>query len=364
MELTPYLKLMVDKDASDLYFTTNARVNIKINGVTSPIGKNVLPADAVREMLPGILNEKQIAEFDAEMELDTAFTVENLGRFRVNVFRQRGDVAMVIRQIKAQIPDIDTLLLPELVKTLVMEKRGLIIIAGATGTGKSTTVASMLDYRNTNKTGHILTIEDPIEFIYEHKKSIVNQREVGIDTKSFDEALRRAMREAPDVIMIGEIRDAETMKQALSYADTGHLCIATLHATNAVQTMERINSFFPVANRDQLYMDMSLNLRAVVAQRLLIDKQGKRIPATEVLLNETQVKSLIREGHMHKLKDVLEKAPPESPLHSFDNDVLRLFNTGIVTMEEALVHADDPDHLKVKVRLGGGSSAPEDIYNV
>ncbi len=365
MELTPYLKLMVEKDASDLYFTTNARVNIKISGVTSPIGKNVLPAGTVREMLPSILSEKQLAEFDEEMELDTAFTVEDLGRFRVNVFRQRGDVAMVIRQIKAKIPDIDTLLLPELAKTLVMEKRGLIIIAGATGTGKSTTVASMLDYRNTNKTGHILTIEDPIEFIYEHKKSIVNQREVGIDTKSFDEALRRAMREAPDVIMIGEIRDADTMKQALSYADTGHLCIATLHATNAVQTMERINSFFPVANRDQLYMDMSLNLRAVVAQRLLIDKQGKRIPATEVLVNEPQVKSLIREGHIHKLKDVLEKAPPESPLHSFDNDVLRLFNAGIVTMEEALIHADDPEHLKVKVRLGGGgSSAPEDIYHV
>lgn len=363
MDITPYLKLMVEKDASDLYFTTNAKVNIKINGVTGSIGKNVLPPGAVKEILPGILSEKQRAEFEAEMELDTAFSIENVGRFRVNVFRQRGEEAMVIRQIRSVIPNIDSLLLPELVKTLVMEQRGLIIIAGATGTGKSTTVAAMLDYRNQNKTGHILTIEDPIEFMYEHKKSIVNQREVGIDTKSFDEALRRAMREAPDVIMIGEIRDANTMKQALSYADTGHLCIATLHATNAVQTMERINSFFPVANRDQLYMDMSLNLRAVIAQRLLIDLQGKRIPATEVLVNEPQVKSLIREGQMHKLKDVLEKAPPESPLHSFDNDILRIFSAGLVTIEEALTHADDPDHLKVKVRLGGGiSSSPEDIY--
>lgn len=365
LEITPYLRLMVEKDASDLYFTTNARVNIKIDGVTSPVGKSVLPSGAVKEILPAILSAKQLAEFEEEMELDTAFTIEGVGRFRVNVFRQRGEEAMVIRQIKAQIPDIDSLLLPEVVKALVMEQRGLIIIAGATGTGKSTTVASMLDYRNQHKTGHILTIEDPIEFIYEHKKSIINQREVGIDTKSFDEALRRAMREAPDVIMIGEIRDASTMKQALSYADTGHLCIATLHATNAVQTMERINSFFPAANREQLYMDMSLNLRAVIAQRLLIDKQGKRIPATEVLLNEPQVKSQIREGQMHKLKDVLEKAPPGSALHSFDNDILRLFSAGLVSMDEAVTHADDPEHLKVKVRLGGGmASESEDIYAV
>jgi twitching motility protein PilU len=272
---------------------------------------------------------------------------------------------MVIRQIKAQIPDIDTLNLPSLVKELVMEHRGLIIIAGATGTGKSTTVASMLDYRNRNKTGHILTIEDPIEFIYEHKKSIVNQREVGLDTKSFYEALRRAMREAPDVIMIGEIRDASTMKQALSYADTGHLCIATLHATNAVQTIERIISFFPQENRDQLLLDMSLNLRAVVAQRLLVDTEQKRIPVTDVLIDEPRVKSLIREGQTHKLKEALEKAPAESQMHSFDNDIMRLMNAGRVSFDEALAHADDPEHLKVKVRLGGGngiSSSPEDIY--
>lgn len=362
MDITPYLKLMVEKDGSDMYFSTNAKVYVKINGVTGSIGKNVMPPGMVREILPSILSEKQLAEFDAEMELDTAFTIEDIGRFRVNVFRQRGDVAMVIRQIKAKIPEIDTLQLPEIIKSLVMEARGLLIIAGATGTGKSTTVASMLDYRNQNRTGHILTIEDPIEFVYEHKKSIVNQREVGIDTKSFEEALRRAMREAPDVIMIGEIRDEQTMKQALAYADTGHLCIATLHATNAVQTMERIISFFPVGNREQLYMDMSLNLRAVVAQRLMIDTQGKRIPATEVLLNEPQVKSLIREGKIHKLKDVLEKAPPESPLHSFDNDVLRLLAANIITMEEALTHADDPEHLKVKVRLGGISSEADNVY--
>ncbi len=365
MDITPYLKLMVERDASDLYITVGARVHIKIDGVTAPVGQNVLPAGAVQAILPGILTEKQLAEFNDEMELDTAFSIEGVGRFRINVFRQRGEEAIVIRQIKAQVPDFDSLNLPGIIKELIMEQRGLLIIAGATGTGKSTTVASMLDYRNQNKTGHILTIEDPIEFLHQHKKSIVSQREVGIDTKSFEEALRRAMREAPDVIMIGEIRDAETMKQALSYADTGHLCIATLHATNATQTMERIISLFPENARDQLLMDMSLNLRAVIAQRLLIDKSKKRVPATEVLLNEPRIKSLIREGVTHKLKEALEKAPPESKIHSFDNDILRLFNAGLVTMDEALIHADEPEHLQVKVRLGGGiTSAPEDIYNI
>ena len=364
MDITPYLKLMVERDASDLYFTCGARINIKIDGVTTPVGKTPLPTGAISEMLPELLSEKQIAEFEEDYELDTAFTLPDIGRFRINVFRQRGEAAMVIRQIKGNIPSITELELPKLLQDLIMEPRGLIIIAGATGTGKSTTVAAMLDYRNQNKTGHILTIEDPIEFVHAHKKSIVNQREVGLDTKSFEEALRRAMREAPDVIMIGEIRDAQTMKQALSYADTGHLCVATLHATNATQTMERIISFFPQANHDQLLMEMSLNLRAVIAQRLLIDKNNKRVPATEVLLNEPHVKVLIREGETQKLKDVLEKAGEGSQLHSFDNDILRLFNAKRVSMEEAIAHADEPDYLKLKVKLGGHgiSSAPEDIY--
>lgn len=366
LHITPYLKLMVEKDASDLFFITNAKVNMKVAGVTTSVTPNVLPPGAVRNMLTEILSEKQLAEFDEEWELDTAVSVEDVGRFRLNVFRQRGEEAIVIRQIKIQIPPIDTLGLPTLLNDLILEPRGLIIVAGATGTGKSTTVATMLDHRNRNRSGHILTIEDPIEFIHAHKNSVVSQREVGLDTKSFDEALRRAMREAPDVIMIGEIRDAETMKQALSYADTGHLCIATLHATNAMQTMERIVSFFDEAHRDKLFMDMSLNLRAVIAQRLLIDKQGKRVPATEILVNEPQVKTVIREGQIHQIKDVLEKAPPESPMHSFDNDMLRLVNAQLITQEEAMAHADEPDHLKLKMRLGGGgvSSDPEDIYAI
>jgi len=356
---------MVERDASDLYITSGARIHVKIEGVTTPVGKQVLPPGTVQQMLPGILTEKQLAEFREELELDTAFSIDNVGRFRINVFRQRGEDAIVIRQIKAEIPEFESLNLPAVIKDLIMEPRGLIIIAGATGTGKSTTVASMLDYRNRNKTGHILTIEDPIEFMHEHKKSIVNQREVGLDTKSFEEALRRALREAPDVIMLGEIRDAETMKQALSYADTGHLCIATLHATNATQTMERIISLFPEHARDQLLMDMSLNLRAVIAQRLLIDKNKKRVPATEILLNEPHIKALIREGSTHELKQAIEKAPPDSQLHSFDNDILRLFNANLVSMEEAVLHADEPDHLKMKIRMGGGVSAnADDIYGI
>jgi len=355
IDITPYLKLMVERDGSDMYFTCGAKVQIKIEGITLSIGNHVLPKGAVNDILPGILNEKQVAEFEEEMELDTAFTLDNVGRFRINVFRQRGEVAIVIRQIKAQIPTVSDLQLPSSIESLIMEPRGLIIIAGATGTGKSTTVASMIDYRNSRRSGHILTIEDPIEFIHDHKKSIVNQREVGLDTKSFKEALRRAMREAPDVIMIGEIRDVETMQQALSYADTGHLCIATLHATNTIQCMERIINMYPENNRDQLLQDLSMNLRAIVCQRLLIDVNKKRVPATEILMNEPQVKKLIHDGTTHKLKEVLEKAPPESPLHSFDNDMLRLFKAKKITMQEALNHADEPDHFKLKVNLGGDS---------
>ena len=356
---------MVEHNASDLYATAGALVHIKIEGVSKPVGKESISADTIRDMLTEMLTERQMSEFEEDMELDTAFSVEDIGRFRINVFRQRGDEAFVIRQIKGEIPDFESLQLPAVIKDLILEPRGLIIVAGATGMGKSTTVASMLDYRNQKRTGHILTIEDPIEFLHEHKKSIVSQREVGIDTKSYKEALRRAMREAPDVIMIGEIRDAETMKQALSYADTGHLCIATLHATNATQTMERIIGLFPEEARDQLLMDISLNLRAVIAQRLLIDVNKKRIPATELLINEPHIKVYMREGATDKLKDTLENAPPESQLRSFDNDILRLHNEKKVSLDEALRHADEPDHLKLKVRIGGSiSSEPGDIYGM
>ena len=366
MDISPFLKLMVEREASDLFFSPGAPVNIKIEGVTAPIGKNILPDGAIRELLPDILNEIQIKEFDEEFELDTAFSIQDIGRFRINLFRQRGGEAMVIRQIKWQVPSLEELHLPKIVADLIMEPRGLIIIAGATGSGKSTTVASMIDYRNSNKTGHILTVEDPIEFIHKHKKSVVNQREIGLDTKSFAEALRRAVREAPDVIMIGEIRDSDTMKQAITYADTGHLCIATLHATNSSQCFERITSFFPDTSRTQLMMELSLNMRAIISQRLIKSLKGGRMPVTEVLLNEPLVKTLIRENEVHKLSDVLEKAREGSNMHSFDNDIIRLFKKNAITREEAIVHADEPDHLKLKINLGGHgiSSDADDIYAI
>jgi twitching motility protein PilU len=366
VDITPFLKLMVKHEASDLFFTADAPVNIKIEGVTSALSKDILPAGAVREILPGLLSDEQIARFEREHELDTAITKPDVGRFRINVYMQRGEEAMVIRQIKWHTKSVEELGLPSILNELVLESRGLIIIAGATGSGKSSTVAAMLDYRNSNMTGHILTIEDPIEFMHKHKKSLISQREVGLDTASFSEALRRAMREAPDVIMIGEIRDEETMRQALAYADTGHLVIATLHATNASQTMERMMSFFPDSSRDQLLMELSLNLRAIVAQRLLRVTNGGRVPATEILLNEPVVKAVIREGETHKLKEILEKAKDGSRMHSFDNEIIRLFKEHLVSFDEAIAHADEPDHMKLKIRLGGHgiSSDVDDIYGV
>jgi twitching motility protein PilU len=366
VDISPYLKLMVERGASDLFFTADAPIHIKIEGVTSPVGKNSLTAGTIKSILPSLLSKQQLTSFERDRELDTAFTLKDVGRFRINVYMQRGEEAMVIRQIKWQTQSIEELGLPVILNELVMESRGLIIIAGATGTGKSSTVAAMLDYRNTHKTGHILTIEDPIEFLHPHKKSLVSQREVGLDTESFSEALRRAMREAPDVIMIGEIRDEETMKQALAYADTGHLCLATLHATNTSQAVERMMSFFPDSSRSQLLMELSLNLRAVVAQRLMRVSRGARIPATEILLNEPLVKAIIREGETHKLKDVLEKVMEGSRMHSFDNEIIRLFRAKKVSFEEAIENADEPDHMKLKIKLGGHgiSSDASDIYSV
>lgn len=351
MDITDYLKLMVEKDASDLFFTTGAPVNIKIEGKVAPIGSAALAPGQAQKVAYSIMNDRQTRAFEEESEQDLAISIKGIGRFRVNIFRQRGEVAMVVRYIKSQIPSIEELHLPVILKTLIMEPRGLVLVVGATGSGKSTTLASMIDHRNQHATGHILTIEDPIEFLHPHRKSIVNQREIGLDTRSYASALRRAMREAPDVILIGEIRDRETMEQAIAYAETGHLCLSTLHATNANQTLERIINFFPDTAHHQLLMDLSLNLRSVISQRLVRGKDSRRAPAVEILLNTPYVAELIQKGKIDTLKDVMEQGS-NAGMQTFDQSLYLLYKSGRIDEQEALRHADSRNNLSLKIRLG------------
>lgn len=350
MDISHYLQLMVQKEASDLYFSPGAAINIKIEGVTSAINKQIIPAGGVQKIAYAIMNEEDRQQFKENLELDISISIKQVGRFRVNVFRERGDVAMVVRYIKSRIPLIEELNLPDVLKNMVMEPRGLILIVGTTGSGKSTTLASMIDHRNEHQTGHILTIEDPIEFIHTHKKSIVNQREVGLDTLSYSNALKRAMREAPDVILIGEIRDRETMEQAIGYAETGHLCLSTLHASNANQALERITNFFPETAHQQLYLDLSLCLNAIVAQRLVHGQNGKRVPAVEIMRTTPYVKELIQKHEIDNIKDAMEQSS-EGGMQTFDQSLYRLYKQGKINQQEALNNADSRTNLGLHIRL-------------
>ncbi len=350
MDIVPYLKLMVQKNGSDLFFSTGAPPNLKAEGETRPIGSSPLQPGQVRKLAYGVMSDEQIKEFESTFECNLAISIQKLGRFRVNVFKQRGDAAMVIRYIKGVIPPVEKLNLPVILKDLIMEPRGLILVVGSTGSGKSTTLASMIEHRNQHKAGHILTIEDPIEYLYTHKKSVVDQREVGIDTLSYENALKNAMREAPDVILIGEIRDMYTMQHAVAYAETGHLCLSTLHANNANQALDRIINFFPDSSQNQLYMDLSLNLRAVVSQRLVKGKNGQRIPAVEIMLLTTYISELIQKGDVHAIKEVMEQGT-ERGMQTFDQSLYSLFQEGRITLEEALNHADSRNNLSLKIRL-------------
>jgi twitching motility protein PilU len=363
MDIATYLKTMTERNASDLFFSTGAPVNIKIEGVASPLDDQRLPPGMVSDLVYKMISDKHKKIFEETLELNFAISVQGIGRFRVNVYRQRGDVAMVIRYIKSQIPSIKELNLPEILKDLVMEPRGLILLVGSTGSGKSTTLAAMIDYRNSNKTGHILTIEEPIEFIHRHKKSIVDQREVGIDTLSYSNALKNAMREAPDVILIGEIRDRETMRHAVAYAETGHLCLSTLHADNADQTLDRIINFFPDSNHHQLLIDLSLNLRAVVSQRLIQGADGMRLPAVEILLKSPYISELMAKGDISAIKEAMEKSN-EIGMQTFDQSLYKLYHEGMISSEEALANADSRTNLQLKMRLSGGAkkeNTAEDI---
>ena len=354
-DISALLQLMVEKQASDLYFSPNAPVNIKIEGVTSAVdGKALEPAE-VKKLAYSVMNDAQMKSFEEFLEIDLGITVKQLGRFRINVYRQRGDVSMVVRYIKSHIQNVAELNLPPLLNDLVLEPRGLVLIVGPAGSGKSTTLAAMIEHRNEQRSGHILTIEDPIEFLHEYKKSVISQREVSVDTTSFSTALRRAMRQAPDVIMIGEIRDRETMEQAISYANSGHLCLTTLHATNANQTMERIVNFFPESAHHQLFMDLSLNLRAIISQRLVIGTDGKRLPAVEILLNTPYVSELIQRGEIDTIREAM--ANLETGMQTFDQALFLLYKEGRISLDEAMRNAESRNNLGLRIRLDEGSAA-------
>ncbi|MBI1733251.1 MAG: PilT/PilU family type 4a pilus ATPase [Gammaproteobacteria bacterium] len=350
MDISAYLQLMVEKDASDLFFSAGAPVNIKLQGESHPVGSTPLSAGDVHDVAYSMMNDDQIAAFERDLELNMAVTVAKLGRFRINIYRQRGDTAMVVRYIKSRIPSIEELGLPEILKRLIMEKQGLVLVVGATGSGKSTTLASMVNYRNEHKSGHILTIEDPIEFMHEHKKSVVDQREVGLDTHSYPEALKNALREAPDVIVIGEIRDRETMRHALHYAETGHVCLSTLHANNANQTLERIINFFPDTAHHALLLDLAQHLRAIVSQRLVPGIDGKRVPAVEILLNTPFISELIEKSRINEIKDAMEQGKIAG-MQTFDQSLYDLFKAGRISVDEALRHADSRNNLRLRLRL-------------
>lgn len=352
MNLQPYLQLMSEQQASDMYFTTGAPVSVRIEGVMRPVGKSMLNPGMTKKLAYDLLTPAQVKDFEKNLELNLGVSYTGLGRFRINVFMQRGEVSMVIRYIKADIPAIDELGLSEVYKTMIMKKKGLVLVVGANGTGKSTSLASMLDHRNMTEHGHILTIEDPIEFMFRHKKSIVSQREVGLDTLSFNNAMREAMREAPDVIMIGETRDRESMEAALRYADTGHLCLTTLHATNAYQALDRMLNFFPGEDHNQVLMDMSLNLTCVLAQRLVRTESGNRVAAIEVMVNTPYISKLIRDGNFHEIKDIMEKGS-DTGMVTFDQSLLALYKAGKISLKAALANADSSSELEWKINFGG-----------
>lgn len=337
-------QVMADKKASDIFVSVGAPINIKINGQAIPVNQTVMTTDTVRQLLYEVLNEHQIKEYEQEMELNTAYTLEGVGTFRISAFRQKGTPAVVVRYIPSSIPALDTLGVPEVLKEVIMQKRGLILMVGATGSGKSTSLSAMLDYRNERKSGHILTLEDPVEFIFKNKKSIVNQREVGTDTKAFEVALKNALRQAPDCILIGEIRDKTTMGMALAYAQSGHLCLATLHANNSYHAMNRIINFYPLENRPSLLLDLSAALQAVISQRLIRTKAGARVAAVEVLLNTRHIAELIEKGEINEIKDALEKSMSPGS-QTFEQALFKLFMDGTITQEEAMANADSATNM-------------------
>ena len=352
MDVTPYLKLLAEKKGSDLFFTTDSPVKIKIEGKISSVGKTLLTGDMTRAAAYGLMSDYHTRIFEERWEVDFAITLpDQSARFRVNVFRQRGEVSLVLRLIPSKIPTIAELGLPEVLDELILNKRGLILMVGATGSGKSTTLAAMLRHRNETTAGHILTIEDPIEFSHPNLKAIVNQREVGVDTQSYRNALKSCLREAPDVILIGEIRDRETMEAALELCNTGHLCVSTLHANNANQAMERVINLFPQNLHHQLFMDLALNIRAVISQRLVTGIDSRRCAAIEVMINTPHIAELILNGDIGDIKEAMEGSGAKG-MQTFDKALYGLYKEGRIELEEALTNADSKTNLEAKINFG------------
>jgi twitching motility protein PilU len=356
MEINQLLQEMAERKASDMFFTAGARICLKINGVVRPVAMPELTVTDVMQYAYALMNDAQKERYEATREMNFGYSLYGLGRFRVNVFRQRGSVAMVIRRLASDIPSVEELHLPGIIERLAMQRRGLVLVVGATGSGKSTTMASMIDYRSHNTAGHILTVEDPIEYVFKHRKSIVNQREVGADTDSYDAALMNALRESPDMIMIGEIRDSATMSHAINYANTGHVCLSTLHAINSHQALTRIVNFYPLENRATVLFDLAACLVGIVAQRLVRTVHGDRMPAMEIFLADYHMRQLIRENRIDEISDMMEKSTAEE-MQSFDQAVVKLYRDGLIDFDEAYANADSPRQLHLMIH-GSGAAAP------
>ncbi len=358
VDIATLLNLMVQNGASDLYISVDSKPMFRVEGILHSAGDEKLTAENTEDLAKSIMTEKEQSQFEESNEQNLALSYPKLGRFRVNIFKQKNVISMVIRHIKSKIPTIEELHLPNILKDIISVKRGLVLVVGATGSGKSTTLASMIDYRNENESGHILSIEDPIEFVHEHKKSVISQREVGMDTKDYKTALKNALRQAPDVVLIGEIRDEETMASAIHFSETGHLCLATLHSNNANQAIERIVNFFPLLKQAQIYMDLSLNLKSVISQRLVPTIDGKRTVAFEILLDSPRIKDLIFKGEITSLKEAIEKGTSMG-MKTFDESLYDLYKDKKISLETALKNADSENNLRLKIKLeeDGGSSS-------
>lgn len=352
MNIEDFFRKMVEIEASDLYLTVAKPPMYRTEGKIEVGGDHPFTPEELGDIAQAIMNDKQKKEFAETMEMNMAMSLPAVSRFRVNIFQQRGSVGMVIRRIKADVLSLEQMGLPPILGDIVMTKRGLVLVVGATGSGKSTSLAAMIDHRNTHEAGHIITIEDPIEFVHRHKRSIITQREVGFDTHSFQAALKNTLRQAPDVILIGEIRDTETMEAAITFAETGHLCLGTLHSNNANQAIERIMNFFPSERHPQIYLQLSLNLRSIVSQRLIPSVEGKRVAALEILMDTPRIKDLIKKGEVDTLKQAMEQGIQEG-CQTFDQALFALYRDGIINLDQALINADSANNLRLKIKLAG-----------